>query len=451
MLSGDGGDRRVLANTAGLLRGEWGRVEGCAQPSRRFWELLHGHPETPRNPRTEDHAQWQGRHDTPWPFSPETSPTFPITVGHLVGWDQSALMRDWVGSLGIDLDSLQRTKALGDLCILWYFGTCCNPGAPKSRQSWVYVLVHVLGPHYSLSSLPGTSYLLQRSPAIHVKRLEGPLKHLPQICFLLKCWNSRIWIHVKKLPPATSGHIPQMSPAQHLHIWTQQFPVPKHVLPPPCLGSLCQVILRVGVFFMFWIQLGIMLGQFYCFSERIYTYLPVCNHICLSGVLTIFHPGRAIMLLSSNGLSGVAFSTLPQSELSKMQIWLHPSLPCLKPFSPHPPHLPYQVTETGSAHTPSPALLLQTLSALYIIPVLHWGWHHFEFLGSAGLFQSSVYVLVLAWVTFSVWISWQVLTHPSKPAQASPLWNLLWLSQGFLYATYSLGSPPDISFFIILY
>lgn len=125
--------------------------------------------------------------------------------------------------------------------------------------------------------------------------------------------------------------------------------------------------------------------------------------------------------------------------------------PLLKTFQPPPPHLPYQVTETGSAHTPSPALLLQTLSALYLIPVLHWGWHHFQFLGSAGLFQSSVYVLVLAWVTFSVWISWQALTHPSKPAQASPLWNLLWLSQGFLYATYSLGSPPDISFFIILY
>lgn len=135
------------------------------------------------------------------------------------------------------------------------------------------------------------------------------------------------------------------------------------------------------------------------------------------------------MLLSSNGLSLVWLS--PHCpRVSSLKYNLTSSLPFLKPFKSPPPHPP---TPAPSSHTRSQrqdlhthtqtcvcarTLLLQMISALCLIPVLHLGWHHFQFLRSARLFQSSisVYVLVPVWATFSVLISWQALIHPSKPS-----------------------------------
>lgn len=57
-------------------------------------------------------------------------------------------MRDWVGSLGVGLDSLQRTKTLGDLCILCTLepaATLGHPGVSSPEfKSWSMCLVLII-------------------------------------------------------------------------------------------------------------------------------------------------------------------------------------------------------------------------------------------------------------------------------------------------------------------
>ena len=205
-------------------------------------------------------------------------------------------MRDRVGSLGIDLHSVQGMEALRDLCILGCFETrSSSQGVSRPEfKCWSMCLV-LLNPR---SMFPDTSFLQGRGPALHVKRLEGPLKHLPQIpAFSYSAEIPTSGYMSLPAEPHPSKRLRLSHRGLELSMSTSKFSSSQPANMFFLLRALFTLPGRPRILSL--PHLLHLIGHkscgFHYFSERIYPFLPICSRIYLSGVLVIFHPGFAIV------------------------------------------------------------------------------------------------------------------------------------------------------------